>query len=233
VQALNQTQVFSVDSILVNRNTTTWINDARLFLLQTTTFSIDAKLIARNTTTFTVDAITEKVNVLFFIVDANILGQQVTPNADISNAGGWVPQINPTLFQELDNLPQNPSQFIRFDGTRVPVPADSFEVSMGDMADPNRSDGHIVKIVARANTTGPVVDDLVKFRIKVFQDLTTLIATTPFFTMPSPTNFTTLQFELTASEADAITNYMTLSFRGEPILASRFTNTFSGDAILV
>jgi len=228
-----QAQVFSIDSILVNVNTTTWTNDARLILRQTLAFTANAIVVNRNTATFSVDAIARKVNVLVFSVNACILGQQVTPDSDISNAGAWVPQIFSTLFQELDNLPQNPSQFIRFDGTRVPVPADSFEVGMGDMADPNRSDGHVVKIVARANTTGPVADDLVKFRIKVFQDLTTLIATTPFFTMPSPTNFITLQFVLSGAEADAITNYMTLSFRGEPTLASRFTNVFSGDAILV
>jgi len=228
-----QTLTFTVDSILVNKNTTTWTNDARIFLRQTQTLTVNAIIVARNDLTFIVDGLITSLQFLNFSVNALVKGQEVTPDADISNAGGWVPQINPTLFQELDNLPRDLNQFIRFDGTRTPVPADSFEVSMGNMADPNRSDGHVITIFARANTPGPVADDRVKFRIKLFQDGITLIATTPFFTMPSPTEFTLLQFELTASEADAITNYLTLSFRGEPILAKRQSLTFTGDAILV
>jgi len=167
-----------------------------------------------------------------FTVDANIVGQIVTPDEDISNAGGWVPQIFPTLFQELDNIPKTPGQFIRFSSS-APTIADSFEVGMSPMADPNRSDGHVIQIVVRANTPGPVADDILKIRIKLFQDGTTLIATTPFFTIPSATEFTVLQFILSGAEADAITNYGSLSFRGEPVIAQRNLNTFSGDAILV
>jgi len=238
---------FEIDALLLVTQTLAFTVDSKIIKRRQTTVELDAKLIARNTETLTVDAIlaTTKlndftINALLefgfvdndFTVDAFIGAQVVTPDADISNAGGWVPQINPTLFQELDNIPLNLSQFIRFSGS-APIPADSFEVSMGDMADPNRSDGHVITIVVRANTPGPVVDDILRIRIKLFQDGVTLIVTTPFFLIPSASVFTTLQFTLTGAEADAITNYLTLSFRGEPTLASRKTNTFSGDAILV
>ena len=227
-----QTEDFDVDAVLVDRFLNTFSVDAFFEEATQNDFSVDAFITAQFEHVFRVDAFFEEATKNDFTVDAIIRGQKGLPDEDISNAGAWVPQIFPTLFQELDNLAKNPGQFIRFNGGRVPDITDTFEVGLNPMGDPGGSTGHVITVVLRASSIGPVSDSIVKVRLKLFQDGTTLIATTPFFTSPSPSSFTTFQFILSGAEADAITNYMTLSIRGEPVIATQFEQTFSGDAIL-
>lgn len=184
-------------------------------------FSVDAiiRLIGQNN--FSIDALLDESTV-FFTVDAIIFLDQscAFPDEDISNAGLWTPT---PLFEKIDTF-QCDGNFVTRDAH--PDPADSFEVGLEPLGDPGVSTGHIITINARTNKP----NDHFKARGILKMNGATIIATTPYFTLESA--FKVFKYTLSAVEADAITNYMTLSTEIQTEQFGELSTSFSIDGVL-
>jgi len=197
--------------------------DANIPLATVEQFNLDAVIVAQPALDFDVDAlIGADVNgILFFTVDAEILLNLSCsfPDEDLSNVGAWAPV---PLWPHINTF-QCDGDFVNRNAH--PDPVDSFEVGLTPLGDPGVSDDHFITINARTNK----VNDHFKVRA-VLKQSGTPIATTPYFTLEAL--FKRFVYELSASEADSITNYMTLSTEIQTEQFGRLLDSFGIDGVL-
>ncbi len=198
--------------------------DANIPEEKTLPYNLDAVVVSQPTFLYNLDAILGGPGLFFWSVDAILTLDKscAFPDEDLDNAGGWV---IPPLWSKLNSLQCDDVNFVKRNGH--PDPADSFEVGLENLADPNTSTDQFITFSARTNKP----NDHFQARAVLKQDGSIIIAETPY--CPLTTIFQNFTFELTPAQADAITNYMTLSVEVQTETAKNFGTGFTGDAILV
>jgi len=127
------------------------------------------------------------------------MAQFARPDSDVSNAGSWAPNSGSDLFAVIDESSTNDSDYVSVSGGMSSA-SKEFEVSLGNITDPETSSGH--KLVVRAGDDSGLGYGEMTFVLK--QGSTTIASSGPQTMQSSTSNFTTT---LSASEADSITNY--------------------------
>lgn len=187
-------------------------------------FNLDAVVVAQPTFDFSVDSILGGPGLHFFSVDC-IIDLNLScafPDEDLANDGNWV--VEP-LWSKINSFRCDGVDFVSRDGH--PDSDESFEVGLDPLADPGVSNGHFITINARTDKP----NDGYKVRGQLFQDGFTLIAESPYFTLESA--FKRFNYQLSALEADAITNYMTLSVVVQTEQFGTLQNGFAIDGVIV
>jgi len=228
---------FDVDALISTQTLFPFNVDVFITTGQIVFFNVDAFLSVQNTFDFDVDAI---LNVTFdFVVDAQLLGAQVflvdaiirgqlsVPISPDIAVDGWTPT---PLFPELDEEPFVPGQQITLSGSGFGQP-ELFQVTMLPVTDPIFSTGnagkdHKIRALCRS-TMGSLAVQLI-----LFQNVTE-VARSPFLRVVPAGVFVTLEYTLTALEADAITDYSALRIRVIPAIVGDPLNTFGVDAVLI
>lgn len=178
------------------------------------TITVSAECIVSPVSTETfVIASTHQIPQTYFFKEGTftkLASQFARPDADIST-GGWT---TTPLYQKLDETPADDADFV----TSPTGTAPQFEVGLSDVVDPNSSTGHVIKFRAKAPGGGGGAEQA---NAKLFQG-TNLIAQTEFRNLDR-NQFMTFTQTLTATEANAITDYNNLSIRIETSKANSET----------
>jgi len=197
---------------------------ADVFLSVQNIQDFDVDVILDITFDFDVDAIL--LGNQSFAVDTVIRGQLSVPISPDIAVDGWTPT---PLFPELDEEPFDGSQ-ITLSGTGFGQP-ELFQVTMLPVVDPifstgNEGKDHMIRALCRS-TQGSLAVQLL-----LFQNVTE-VARSPFLRVTPPGVFVTLEYILSAAEADAITDYSALRIRVIPAIVGDPVNTFGVDAVLI
>ena len=129
--------------------------------------------------------------------------QYAYPVSDIS-PGSWTTDTGATtnLYAAIDEVTRNDADYIKSPNNLSP---DECEVAIGSLSDPGTGLGHKIFIVHAATGAGTV--DL---RVRLVQGNTVIAEQTYSAVGGTPTLF---MYELSAGEANSITNYGDLRFR--------------------
>jgi hypothetical protein len=127
------------------------------------------------------------------------------PDGDVSNAGAWTPT---PLWSRLDETSPDDSSTMVSTGQN-PTTADTFEVSLTNVADPFASTNHIIRFRARGDDGGR--DNFLEMRL--YQGSTQIASTG---VEDVTTSWTTFTYTLTSGQANSITDYNNLRLRFIP-----------------
>ena len=152
--------------------------------------------------------------ILFFIGSLNAQ-QFARPISDLDNTGVWTTQ---PLWSNLDDNVStitSGNDYVKNDGSAEST--EPFTVDLGALSDPYSSSGHIIEYYAAKFTSGgAIVDFTVELRQGYVNESSqgTLIASAVQADIQQIFNIGNMTtYELTSSEADAITDYSDLQFR--------------------
>ncbi len=136
------------------------------------------------------------------------------PSTDTYNADGWTEHDGDTtnMFQEIDEVSYDDADYIR---SALTPTSDVYVTKLTSVEDPLSSAGHTVRVRhAKSAAGGDTINLTVELRQGYVNEGTpgTLIATVMSAVAISET-WTTTVYNLSAGEADAITNYGDLFLR--------------------
>lgn len=127
------------------------------------------------------------------------MAQFANPNSDVSNTGGWSPSSGSDLFAMINAA--NDSTYVEVTGDGS-YSAQTFEVGLQSVTDPESSSGH--KVVLRAGDSGGSGMIQVQY---VLKQGSTAIKSSSVSLNPGTDDYETT---LSSSEADSITDYSAL-----------------------
>jgi len=127
------------------------------------------------------------------------MAQVARPETPDVSTGGWSPT---PCYNEIDEETPNDGDYLT---STKNASADTFEVNLGAVSDPNVHTGHTINYRARCDksSNGNIV-------VSLMQGAATIRSYDPGFLT---TSFAPYSFTLTEGEAEAITDYSALSLR--------------------
>lgn len=141
------------------------------------------------------------------------------PNSTIA-AGSWTAILAPTIHEAIDDVVPDDGSSFADSSSHL---SDSFECGLSSVTDPGVSTGHVMR--GRTSTDIP---SGTTFTMQLFQGATPITGTVSID--PSVSGiWETFTYTLTGSEADAITNYASLSVKiavADPLGAADFSVTW-------
>lgn len=128
------------------------------------------------------------------------MAQYARPDSDIT-VGSWTSSTGATLYGVVDESSASDSDYFYRSGGD-----DTCEVGLSNVTDPVSSSGHVLRV--RSNKSG--VGTITSLTASLMQGASTIASTTCYVT---DATWTTTTLNLSAAEADSITDYSDLRVR--------------------